>query len=550
MVDDGVSLPPSSTEKFGLHKGDSRQLQKNIGEIFGEDVANSEFIDVTITSPPYADMIEYETDPESQVGFGDGYEEYLEDLRTIFKQIYDLTSPEGSLWIVVNSFREKGRFIDLPGDIVQLCENLGDLDLCPNCGQELSSKWGSMNPRCRECEYSTLTDSWRHHDTIIWDKVRARPYAKNTFRNVFEYILCFTKSENPKFEFDNVRIADESQLEQWWVDWPERYNPRGKIPDNTWEMTTPIQGGWNRDWPGHPAPFPPELVERIVHLTTNDGDVVFDPFGGSGTTVAQSLLMGRRSFGFEISDIYLANFEAVFEYLRELWEERRQENDTLELQQQRLERTIWALRELIYAKKAATKLWKDLRASGNDIDSIGDVGLHSIVVDSGYPNPSTVERTINTMETKYTYAFDSGVDGTQYLDQLSAMTTMDPWNGFEIDPTISTRSIEEVEFTDLPGDNGGPYLYTYGKHEHVARALSKAAWTEARSDSSRWRSKTASKHCPALISNLFVTVERNDGGPQVSEQLLEDPPDENGIRGVAHIQDSDEHVDTSLSDYF
>lgn len=550
MVDDEVSLPSSSDENFSLHKGDSRQLQRNIGDIFGTDVANSKFVDVTITSPPYADMIEYDTDRDAQVGFGDGYTEYLEDLREIFKQTYDLTKPGGSLWVVVNSFRREGRFIDLPGDIVQLCENVGDIDSCPNCGHELDSKWDSMSPECYECGYITISDSWRHHDTIIWDKIRARPYPNKTFRNVYEYILCFTKSESPTFDFDSVRIADETQLEQWWVDWPERYNPRGKIPDNVWEMTTPTQGGWNREWPGHPAPFPPELVEQIVHLTTDEGDVVFDPFGGSGTTVAQSLLMGRRSFGFEISDTYIDNFEEVSEYLREHWEDRQQENDTLELQQQRLERAIWALRELIYAKKAATKLRKDLRESGNDIESIGDVGLHSIVVDSAYPDPSTVEQTLDTMETEYIYVFDSEVEGAQYRDQLSAMTTMDPWNGFEIDPTISTRSVEEVEFTALPSGTGGPYLYTYGKHEHVARALSKAAWTEARSDSSRWRSRTASKYCPALISNLFVTVERNDDGPEVSEQLLEGPPDEDGMRGAAYIQDSDDHVDTSLSDYF
>ncbi|WP_224268519.1 DNA-methyltransferase [Haloprofundus salinisoli] len=550
MGDNERSLPSLSNDIDGLQQGDSRQLRSNIRELFGDAVADSKFIDVTITSPPYSDLIEYDTDRDTQVGFGDAYEDYIEDLRTIFRQTYELTKLDGSLWVIVNSFRERGRFVDLPGDIVQICENIQGMELCPDCGTKLAANLHSMSPTCHACGYATIEDSWSHHDTIIWDKVRARPYANKTFRNVFEYILCFTKSDGPAFDFDSVRIADESELEQWWVDWPERYNPRGKIPDNVWEMVTPTQGGWNQNWPGHPAPFPPQLVERIVQLTTEEGGMVFDPFGGSGTTVAQAMLMGRRGLGFEISDTYLANYGDVLEYLRKRWQERQASNETLELQQDRLARTIWGLRQLVYAKKASTQLRTEIRDRDSSIDTIADLGLHSIIVDSEIPDPSMVEGVVKTMETAYTYVFDPDVDGSQYLDRLEAMAAEEPWNGFKINPTIRTKSLLNIDYGSLPTYNGGPYIYTNGQHEQVARALSEQAWGDARNDPERWRSHTASNYCPALVSNVLVYVERSDSGPKFSEQLLDNPPASDTEFGTTQIQSTEDHINTSLSNFF
>lgn len=548
-MDDSRYLPEASADTYTVHQGNSRNLRTEITELFGQKTGNSEFLDVTITSPPYADMIDYETDDDRQIGFGDEYGEYLTTLRDVFAETYALTKPSGSLWIVVNTFRDDGRFVDLPGDIVQICENLQDHQRCTQCETELEQHFQSTAPQCPECQYNTLADSWQHHDTIIWDKVRARPYAQNTFRNVFEYILCFTKTPTPNFDFDQVRIADESRLEHWWVDWPERYHPRGKIPDNVWEMVTPTQGGWNEEWPGHPAPFPPELVERIVQLTTDEGDFVFDPFAGSGTTIAQSKLMGRRSFGFDISEVYIDKYEGVYNYLEEMWNRREENEKTLELQQERLERTIWALRQLIYAKKAATKLRKHVTEDSYNINEISDIGLHSILVDSAYPDPQKMPKSTDSMETMYTYVFDSSADGEQYLEFLRDLQSKDPWSGFGIDATVTTASIDLITFSDLPSTNESPYLYTEGQHERVARRVSESIWANACEDPTRWRYQTASSYCPAIISNLWVTINRDGQEPEVADTISLEPPNDIGETGPAHIQDESDHLDTSLADF-
>ena len=57
---------------------------------------------------------------------------------------------------------------------------------------------------------------------------------------------------------------------------------------------------------GHPAPFPAALVERLVHLYTFEGDVVLDPFMGSGSTAVAAVNCCRRFVGYEINPTYLS----------------------------------------------------------------------------------------------------------------------------------------------------------------------------------------------------------------------------------------------------
>src|SRR5690606_3134290 len=84
---------------------------RNILNILGETVR----IKSTITSPPYLDMKDYGS--ENQIGFGQDYEEYLEDLKNIFKNIFDITDEDGSLWIIIDSFKRNNQVVTLPFDL-------------------------------------------------------------------------------------------------------------------------------------------------------------------------------------------------------------------------------------------------------------------------------------------------------------------------------------------------------------------------------------------------------------------------------------------------
>lgn len=81
-----------------IYNADSRNISKVLSSAIS--------IQTTITSPPYFDMKDYGVD--GQVGFGQSYSAYVDDLASIFKQVLDRTSCDGTLWIIVDTFKRNG----------------------------------------------------------------------------------------------------------------------------------------------------------------------------------------------------------------------------------------------------------------------------------------------------------------------------------------------------------------------------------------------------------------------------------------------------------
>ena len=241
-----------------VYNGDSRCLL----EILPEGVQ----VQTTITSPPYFDMKDYGV--EGQVGFGQKYEEYLEDLKEIFAQIYTVTKDDGTLWIVIDTFKRDHAVVTLPFDLVQKLNSVG----------------------------------WKLQEIIIWKKDKTVPWSSKGFmQRKFEYVLFFSKQNNYKTNKDQVRIYDTQQLKKWWVKYPERYNPKGKALDEIWEFPIPVQGSWGTEYIRHFCPLPKEMVATMISISTDEEDVVFDPFAGSGAVMSQSAYMKRTYLGIEIN---------------------------------------------------------------------------------------------------------------------------------------------------------------------------------------------------------------------------------------------------------
>lgn len=86
-----------------------------------------------------------------------------------------------------------------------------------------------------------------------------------------------------------------------------RCNPLGKNPGDVWIIpkVTSGLGRASKERTTHPAQFPEALVERCVLVSTNENDIILDPFMGSGTTAKVAISHGRRVVGFEINPSYL-----------------------------------------------------------------------------------------------------------------------------------------------------------------------------------------------------------------------------------------------------
>ncbi|AQG81004.1 hypothetical protein AWR27_17760 [Spirosoma montaniterrae] len=248
---------------------DSRRLQ----EIFIENQLKRP--DLIITSPPYFDVLNYDNH-YSQIGFKQKYNDYISDVVGVLQSCYDLANENATLWLVVDTFRRNGELKLLPFDLIN--------------------------------EIKENTDhSWKLKEIVIWDKEKSMPWnGKGSFKNEFEYIIFFAKGENFTFNFDEVREIND--LKKWWKTYPERYNPNGKAPSNIWSFITPMRG-WGNNVQKHLCPFPFPLVEKIISIASNEGDVVFDPFAGSGTVLAIASVMSRFSFGIDINAQYKKTFE-------------------------------------------------------------------------------------------------------------------------------------------------------------------------------------------------------------------------------------------------
>lgn len=237
------------------------------------------FVDLVITSPPYWDAKDYEGNSQ-QTGYGQTFEEYIDSLKKIFTGVYNISKETASLYLIIDTIKRNDRLIRLPDELAKLLENIG----------------------------------WYHKDTIIWNKGKTLPWSrKGQIRNVFEYILFFSK--NPKEYTYNENQITVLNPKEWWKNYPERYSRLGIIPSNIWDFTIPAQGSWgsygDEEKLQHACPFPARLAHRMIQLSSNPNDLVFDPFAGSGVTLRVSEKLGRRYFGVEINSEYKNLFNSA-----------------------------------------------------------------------------------------------------------------------------------------------------------------------------------------------------------------------------------------------
>jgi adenine-specific DNA-methyltransferase len=138
-------------------------------------------------------------------------------------------------------------------------------------------------------------------------------HASNRFSGRHETILWFTKGADYHFNLNAVRVPQKYPGKRHYKG-PKKGefsgNPHGKNPSDVWEI--PNVKSRHVEKTGHPCQFPVALVQRLIRALSERGDVVMDPFMGSGTSAVAAALEGRRFIGCEIQPKYLeiARFRA------------------------------------------------------------------------------------------------------------------------------------------------------------------------------------------------------------------------------------------------
>lgn len=216
------------------------------------------FIDLTVTSPPYDNLRTYNG--------------YSFDFQSIAKELYRVTKQGGVVvWVV------------------------GDATVN---GSESGTSFAQA------LYFKSI--GFKLHDTMIYEKSGMSNPSSNRYHQVFEYMFVFSKGSiktfNPIKDRENKYKGICGGEHSFRADFGMRFN--------VWRYAN---GGNNtstdREAFKHPAPFPELLANDHIVSWSNENDIVYDPFMGSGTTAKVAILNGRKYIGSEISSDYcvLAN---------------------------------------------------------------------------------------------------------------------------------------------------------------------------------------------------------------------------------------------------
>lgn len=239
-----------------IEQGDCLELMKQLPD---------GCIDLTVTSPPYDNLRTYNGNIDQWC---------FEKFQRIAEELFRITKDGGVVVWVVGDATVKGS------------------ETGTSFRQALYFK---------ECGFNI-------HDTMIWQKTNPMPKVKTSrYFDVFEHMFIFSKGKPKTFNPIMVECklggkvynstcknmgGENGRTKKTFTLNSQRYK------DNIWKIAVA------QNKTGHPAVFPEQLAQDHILSWSNPGDIVFDPFLGSGTTAKMAVLNDRHYIGFELDPTY------------------------------------------------------------------------------------------------------------------------------------------------------------------------------------------------------------------------------------------------------
>jgi DNA modification methylase len=290
-------------------QGNSLEILKNIPD---------KSIQTCITSPPYWGLRDYGTD--EQLGLEETPEQYVENMVLLFREVRRVLKDDGTLWL-----------------------NLGDSYSSVHTGGKKSSRStvGSNHENAQEIKqpkakpstyglkekelvgipwrvaFALQADGWYLRQDIIWHKPNPMPESvTDRCTKSHEYIFLMTKSAQYYYDHEAImeKTTDSYQGKRGKL--KHRNKTQSAMGDRVFnveytpEMTRNKRSVWTiptRSYKeAHFAVFPDELIKPCILAGSAKGDIVLDPFFGSGTTGLVALRSRRNFIGIELNSEYIS----------------------------------------------------------------------------------------------------------------------------------------------------------------------------------------------------------------------------------------------------
>jgi DNA modification methylase len=291
-----------------LHIGDCVQSLQKMPE---------QSVQCCVTSPPYFGLRDYGHD--GQIGLESTPDEFVAKLVTVFREVRRVLRDDGTLWLNLGDSyaRQGGRESTQPRHWDGRQADAGAMDSTRHAS-DIGLKPKDLIGIPWRVAFALQADGWWLRQDIIWHKPNPMPESvRDRCTKSHEYIFLLSKSANYFYNYEAVmEPVAESTVERLSQPTLEKQAGSNRVPfkangpmkavggmdernrRSVWTINTqPYKGA-------HFATFPTEIPQVCILAGTKAGDTVLDPFGGSGTTGAVALELGRSAVLCELNPEY------------------------------------------------------------------------------------------------------------------------------------------------------------------------------------------------------------------------------------------------------
>ena len=240
-----------------------------------------------VTSPPYYGLRDYGGE-DCQIGLEESPEEYIKKLVEVFREVRNNLTEDGTLWVNIGDSYYNYRPCSKAYVKQTLSKTNQDL---PESSPKRSTRLEGLKEKDLigipwMLAFALRADGWYLRQDIIWNKPNPMPESvRDRCTKSHEYVFLLSKNQNYYFDVDSIKI-------------PTVDGRKMKRKKSVWDVKLkPYKGA-------HFAVFPSDLIEPCIKAGSEEGDIVLDPFMGSGTTAMVAKILNRDYIGCELHEKY------------------------------------------------------------------------------------------------------------------------------------------------------------------------------------------------------------------------------------------------------